>query len=419
MRMAAVDPTYPLYPVICVVSSVSLLFVLLTNAVRHSWNLGVAFLCFWLFFENLTNAVNAIIWSDNAAIKHYVYCDIVSRVQMITFVVKPTATLIITRRLYLVICPRSTNPHDKTIKRWDRVIEWILGLGIPVLVAGPVYYVNQNARFQVLEGFGCTNTMAGSILAILLVRSWSVIPPLLSIALYYSRMARTFYRQTKDVTRLLHDNASVSRRNYLRVLALASLDILLTLPFGAVNIVLSTIVAVNEDRLPFYPGWTKVHSDWTPKILTWADIRSSGKSALPQDYFNLWTSPVLALAIFGLFGLTTEARASYEHIFRIVRGWLGCKLPPRSGNSRSGTLETIKFEEQMQEVVLDIKGSSTSSVGFEVVVLQQVTEDEEQDATRERNSLEKLEDVHYSPSDVGTYGRREPPGPGSIHPVSV
>ena len=53
-----------------------LFFVLLTGFIRQSWNLGVAFLCFWVFFESLTNGVNAIIWSDNADVKFYVYCYI-------------------------------------------------------------------------------------------------------------------------------------------------------------------------------------------------------------------------------------------------------------------------------------------------------------------------------------------------------
>ena len=74
--MAAVDPTYPLYPIASFAASVLLLLVLLTSFIRQSWNFGVAPLCFWLFFENLTNGINAVIWSDNADIKLYVYCDI-------------------------------------------------------------------------------------------------------------------------------------------------------------------------------------------------------------------------------------------------------------------------------------------------------------------------------------------------------
>ena len=79
--MAPADPTYPLYPISCILSAIMLLLVLLTGFVRRSWNLGVAFLCFWLFIENLTTGANAIIWSDNADIKLYVYCDIGKQVK--------------------------------------------------------------------------------------------------------------------------------------------------------------------------------------------------------------------------------------------------------------------------------------------------------------------------------------------------
>lgn len=74
--MGAADPTYPLYPTACILSSAMLLLALVTNCVRKNWNLGVAFLCFWLFIENLTRGVDSIIWSDNSDIKLYVYCDI-------------------------------------------------------------------------------------------------------------------------------------------------------------------------------------------------------------------------------------------------------------------------------------------------------------------------------------------------------
>ena len=73
---ASVDPTYPLYPITCILGAAMLLLVLLTSFVRQSWNLGVAFLCFWLFLENFTGGINSIIWSYNADVKFYIYCDI-------------------------------------------------------------------------------------------------------------------------------------------------------------------------------------------------------------------------------------------------------------------------------------------------------------------------------------------------------
>lgn len=53
-----------------------LLLVLLTSFMRQRWNLGVALLCFWIFFENVTNAISAIAWADNADLKFYIYCDV-------------------------------------------------------------------------------------------------------------------------------------------------------------------------------------------------------------------------------------------------------------------------------------------------------------------------------------------------------
>lgn len=71
-----VDPSYPLYPIACVFAATGLFLVLLTCFVRSRWNLGVFFLCFWLFLENLTFAINSVVWADNGDIKHSVYCDI-------------------------------------------------------------------------------------------------------------------------------------------------------------------------------------------------------------------------------------------------------------------------------------------------------------------------------------------------------
>ncbi|KZV59956.1 STE3-domain-containing protein [Peniophora sp. CONT] len=333
--MGAADPTYPLYPIACILASAMLLLVLMTSFVRQSWNLGVTFLCFWLFFELVTAAVCAIIWSDNADIKLYVYCDIVSHVQEIAFVVKPMATLIIARRLYLIASLQSVYLPNKAARRWDLAIEWILGLIIPILVAGPIYYVNQIIRFEVLEGFGCRTADQTSILDTIIKQSWSVVPPLISIIFYYPKVARTYYRQRRDIDNFLHSNRSVSHTNYVRILVLASLDILLTLPIGIVNITLNTVGALSLNQLPFYPGWTPLHANWEPVGLSYAVLQASGTARLAQFYFAQWTSPVLAFVIFGLFGVTPEARASYWRIICTVDGYFGWKPTPRARNGQA------------------------------------------------------------------------------------
>lgn len=70
------DPTYPLLPVAYIVSATLLLFVLVTSAIRQAWNLGVCVLSVLLCLLNFAQGVNAIIWSDNANIHVFVWCDI-------------------------------------------------------------------------------------------------------------------------------------------------------------------------------------------------------------------------------------------------------------------------------------------------------------------------------------------------------
>lgn len=74
--MRAVDPTYPLFPVASFLATALILILLITRSIRQSWNLGVALLCFCLLLQNVTNGVNAIIWSDNVEAELQVYCDI-------------------------------------------------------------------------------------------------------------------------------------------------------------------------------------------------------------------------------------------------------------------------------------------------------------------------------------------------------
>ncbi|KZV63980.1 fungal pheromone STE3G-protein-coupled receptor [Peniophora sp. CONT] len=319
-----------------------LLLVLLNSFIRKSWNLGVAFLCFWLLFENLTHGINAIIWADNVELKLFVYCDIVSRLQLIVFVVRPMATLIVTRRLYMITSLQSIELPNKAAKRRDIAIEWTLGLVIPVIVAGPIYYIVQDYRFVMNEGFGCINSSDGSILSVLLIYSWSIIPPLVSIVVYYRKVIRILYRQSREINHYLRSNSSVSRTNYIRILALASIDVIITLPLGVAAIILNVRQSLSLGPIPFYSGWTYNHADWDPETLSYAEIVAQGPSVVAQVYFNLWLSPILSFVIFGLFGVTAEARASYWEVICTVGEWFGWKPIPRTQSAFAAGRDRVR-----------------------------------------------------------------------------
>ncbi|KZV68516.1 STE3-domain-containing protein [Peniophora sp. CONT] len=350
-NMGAADPTYPLYPIASILAAGMLLLVLLTNFIRQNWNLGVTFLCFWLFLENLTDAVDAMIWADNAEIKHYVYCDIVSHLKMMTYIVKPMATLIITRRLYLIASLQSIEFPGESTRRWNLVVEWTLGLFVPLMIAVQDY-VHQGVRFQVEEVFGCTNNVEPSILELLTIESWTLIPPLTSVFFYYPKVIRTFYRQSRDIHSFLNSNTSVSRTNYLRILVLASIDILLTLPIGIASMILDVIANVAQGGFPFYWGWNFLHTAWEPVGDSYAEIKALGTATLAEVYFVQWTSPVLAFVVFGLFGITSEARASYWRIMCNIGGWVGWRPTVLRAMNGLASLGEIEFGARPQDTSL-------------------------------------------------------------------
>ncbi|KZV69627.1 hypothetical protein PENSPDRAFT_686255 [Peniophora sp. CONT] len=253
----------------------------------------------------------------------------------------------------------ATSPQQR---RRNLLIEWTLGLVYPMLVAGPIYYINQGERFLIVEGFGCTNAQSVSVIYYLTERPCTIIPPLVSILFYYPRVVRIFYRQNRDVNRFLRSNGSVSRLDYFRVLALASVDILLILPVGIVNVVLDVYSSISQDEFPFYPGWTHVHT-WDPEpSLSYAELRASGVSVIAGTYFADWSSPVLAFVIFGLFGLTAEARASYWRAICIIGGWFGFKLHQSHSGHEGSQLGTMEFGAPPQETPNDLEmGGGPSS----------------------------------------------------------
>lgn len=179
-----------------------------------------------------------------------------------------------------------------------------------------------------------------------------------------AHVARLFHRQSRDINHFLQSNDSVTRTNYFRRLALASIDILLTLPVGIARIVLDVEQALALGPIPFYFGWTYDHTDWQPRGYSYAEMVAQGTSTVAEIYFTQWTSPILAFVIFALFGVTPEARASYWHIVCTTGGWFGWKSTPRAHRACS-RIGDVEFGER--------PAPNSTSLGLECVASPSVT----------------------------------------------
>jgi hypothetical protein len=164
----------------------------------------------------------------------------------------------------------------------------------------------------------------------------------LHLLMVQAKIVYVFYQQGRATNKFLQSNGLLNRRHYFRILALAFIDILLTLPLGIISAASQILTNIHNPipgyKFPFYYGWAVVHSDWAPEGFSYSEEVGEGVWDLFNFYFESWASPTLALAIFALFGLTSEARATYWRSFcsvAILFGW----TPPAHKNEDLGEIE--------------------------------------------------------------------------------
>jgi hypothetical protein len=156
-----------------------------------------------------------------------------------------------------------------------------------------------------------------------------------------ARIIYVFYRHSRETNKFLQSNGSISRPRYFRILAVACVDILLVLPLGVLSVASQVIGGPRETfpgfPSPFYLGWTAVHTNWGPVAIPYSTLVRLGSWTVFRWYFQFWTTPVLAFAIFALVGLTSEARATYWGGICAVRKGFGWTPPvSKQGEAQLG-----------------------------------------------------------------------------------
>lgn len=104
-------------------------------------------------------------------------------------------------------------------------------------------------------------------------------------------------------------------------MAVGCMDALILLPIGIYNMV----VDVLQGRpLPFWTGWTFVHTDWEAYGLPTSVWDASIWDKLVIRWDEV-INPALAVIFFLIFGLTKEARSNYWNVLYFVFKPLGIK----------------------------------------------------------------------------------------------
>ncbi|WVF70103.1 hypothetical protein IAT40_004891 [Kwoniella sp. CBS 6097] len=267
-------------------------------------NSGTLLLITWLFLGNLLVFINCIVWWDSYSNPAPIWCDIVSKILVGLPVGISASSLCITRRL-VMIASSSTVAISQTKKRRALFIDLFLGVILPMLVMA-LHYTAQPHRFDIFEGYGCQISTRPSVASVFAVTLWT--PVITIIAAIYGIVAIKLFlsRRLQFQTILKSSRSGLDNRHYIRLLALASVDIVIGLPFTLFGLVKDI-----QQRMS-YPSWQWVHANWSRVDIYQADQYMASGAIITNLMLPRWLPALLAIIFFLFFGVSTDAIGEYS-----------------------------------------------------------------------------------------------------------
>ncbi|KAF9526205.1 STE3-like pheromone receptor [Crepidotus variabilis] len=304
--LASQDPTYPLFPIFAFLGFILSLIPLPWHI--QAWNSGTCVFMIWTAVSCLIGFINSIVWRGNLNDPAPVWCDITSKVMIGITVAFPAATLCISRRLYYIT---SGNQASFTMddKRRMVIIDLCISIGIPFVVMA-LHYIVQGHRYNILEDIGCFPVVYNILPAYFLVFMWPIILGLISFV-YSALTLRSFWIRRLQFAQLLSSNPSMSVSRYLRLVMLALIDMMCTVPIEILCIYLGN----KGVRLAPWISWEDTHFNFSHVIFVPTLVWRSDPSFRTSVELTRWLPVLCAFVFFGLFGFASEARRFYGIAF--------------------------------------------------------------------------------------------------------
>lgn len=281
----------------------------------EAWNTGTCMYMFWAALGCLNLFINSVVWNRTARNLAPVWCDISTRIILALNVGIPAASLCINRRLYQIASVKTVTV-TKAQKRRAVVIDLAIGMVFPILTL-PLAYVTEGHRFDIYEQIGCFPATYNTQATIPLIYIWPLLIGILS-AYYCSRTIYTFYKRRAQFKELLSGNDNLNSGRYFRLMGLASVDLLFTIP-------LSLYIIIRSTQIPIHPyiSWWNVHQNFHNSILVPA-IQWKNIPAVRHSFaFSRTVTIVCPYIFFAFFGFADEARKNYRSAFESLAKKVG------------------------------------------------------------------------------------------------
>ncbi|KAI0276604.1 GPCR fungal pheromone mating factor [Russula brevipes] len=218
------------------------------------WNAGTCLYMAWTGLGCLVQCINSIVWNKNMIDKAPIYSDIAVRIRIGIAVAIPACSLCITRRLYKIATANVTMATGAE-KRRAVIVDLLIGFGIPVLQMVAQYVVS-GSRYAIFEDIGPYPVTVNMPPAYFLVWAWPAAIGAVSVV-YGVRTIIAFYKRERRLGEMLSSSYRLTQSHYLRLMVLASVDALITVPFAIFVIVANTKLGVTP-----WVSWDDTHSDY-------------------------------------------------------------------------------------------------------------------------------------------------------------
>ncbi|KAF9040039.1 pheromone A receptor-domain-containing protein [Panaeolus papilionaceus] len=313
------DPTYPLYPVLSCIGFVLCLIPLPWHI--QAWNSGTVAFMFWTGIACFCGFINSVVWRDNLRNSSPVWCDISSKIIIGVSVGIPAATLCISRRLYYL-----TSGNTVSITRDDKrrmiIMDLAIALGIPTLIM-ILHYIVQGHRFDILEDIGCYPAVYNTLPAYFIYFMWPIVLGFLS-ACFSAMTLRSFWKRRLQFNQIVTSHNAMSMSRYMRLILLALVDVLCTLPLG-----IYSVYSGNKGvGLAPWISWEDTHYNFSRVGLVPTVYWYNNTDFHTAVELTRWLPVVCAFMFFALFGFATEAQKHYKLAFSGIMKLFGIKPKP-------------------------------------------------------------------------------------------
>ncbi|KAG1763918.1 pheromone A receptor-domain-containing protein [Suillus occidentalis] len=356
----------------------------------EAWNTGTCLYMMWTGLSCLIQFINSIVWRSSVINFAPVWCDISARFMVGASVAIPACSLCINRRLYHIASVSSVT-KTKAQKRRDIMTDLAIGVGIPVLEM-ILQYIVQGHRFNIFEEIGCYPATYNTPPAYVLVFAWPLALGCCS-AYYCVRTIIELAQRRAQFMEFLCVNKNLSSSRYFRLMGLAGIEMLCTIPLGIY------VIYLNATAQPISPwiSWADTHLDFSrieqiPSVF-W---RTSNPTVLSLE-LSRWLLVVCAFVFFAFFGFADEARKNYRLAYVSVAKRVGLST---AGTVSSGGSWSTGSKSEM---------AYNSRTGTMPVFIAQRTEQKRDSLTSFSTDIsigefniafDDAKDIPYSPTDT-------------------